>query len=464
MNRLQVGRFFSALLLAACAGCGQRVYRAETELRADGSVRRAIFQPAEETPDAVQADAAWERKTYAAERPAGRWSEPIAALPPAVRDKQRSYFAAWGTFAAVEKLPAHVHRAASPGLPAGTLERDYRQRDYVLVVEHDWSETLTEIVALDDLHRACNELTAVAVEWGTAVLQEYLGDDYDLVPLRRALEAELPPWCAEALDAFYEHGARHRLREEARLYLALVRVCQRHGLNLPQSQSEAEKGWAAIEQFATAWLARHLRRKDGRPVEERVIAELVAALSGGSEAPAAARQRLDAASKRVVEDRFGGQQAMQTRIEPLVDRILGLAGRDFFGPPHRFHYTLEMPGPIVESTGTLRSECVVEWSFEALDAYPLGFHMQARALEAEGPLQQKLFGAVRLDTLAKLTRFVALVKADQRGDLIATLASCRDRGSAEPLRARLRLAKQSGDQAERERGGELEALLGWSQP
>jgi hypothetical protein len=52
----------AALLLA---GCEAKIYRAETTLKPDGSVSRAIYQPAAGTPAAAVDDARWSERTYA---------------------------------------------------------------------------------------------------------------------------------------------------------------------------------------------------------------------------------------------------------------------------------------------------------------------------------------------------------------------------------------------------------------
>src|SRR5690606_20933870 len=115
-------------------------YRAETVVESDGRIRRAIYQPADETPAAAQ-EAAWAESTFAPRVRHQEWDASIRSLPKAIQDKDRPYFAAWGEFATGAELPQTFHRTAPEGYPDGTLQLDYQREDLVLVVEHRWRET-----------------------------------------------------------------------------------------------------------------------------------------------------------------------------------------------------------------------------------------------------------------------------------------------------------------------------------
>src|SRR5262249_26280925 len=133
----------AALLLAFLpAGCKTVVYRSETVLQPDGKVRRAIYQPADETPDEVRDPEKWRPTTHAPDPQTldnNGWPASLTELPPHPEDNKHRYFVAWQDFASPKAIPDHVafrsNNEHTP-LPPGKLVRDYGRTDYVFVVEH----------------------------------------------------------------------------------------------------------------------------------------------------------------------------------------------------------------------------------------------------------------------------------------------------------------------------------------
>ena len=133
------------MLACALAGCESK-FVARTVLHSDGSVDREIHQPVADSP------------------PIGvkqGWSEPTIRKDNSPGAGNHKYLTADGHFASPEKIPDHVHLkvpgapetqpAGAVPLPEGTLRRKYTRRDYVFVTEHEWVETLTDSVTLDDM-------------------------------------------------------------------------------------------------------------------------------------------------------------------------------------------------------------------------------------------------------------------------------------------------------------------------
>ena len=86
---------------------------------------------------------------------------PIREIPTTQEHpKDTAYWIAGGHFKAANEIPDHVvfKLRKEYGVPAGKLERQYTRNDAVFVVEHRWRETLTDVVTLDGMRKAREEL------------------------------------------------------------------------------------------------------------------------------------------------------------------------------------------------------------------------------------------------------------------------------------------------------------------
>jgi hypothetical protein len=431
------------------SGCGQKLYRAETRLEADGRVSRAIYQPADDTPLDARAAEVWTKTTYAAEIRPENWSGSIRDLPAAAADKDHPYFAAWGEFKSPEKVPATYRKPAPPGLPDGKLALDYTRDDYVLVIAHRWSETLTDIVTLDDMHRSRRQFLEVVIPLVSKCLEKALGPDYETDALVAWLESTGRDWFVELTDAFFEAGARNQLPPNDEWKQTLADVCGRYGLKLRDEQGallDEDRARASVAAFAEQVLRQRLRRRDGREVPQSVFDDLLEWVN--LKDPAATQNprlaRLDGLAQQVIAQQFGSQQKFEELVSPLAVRMLGLYRVEVLGPPRAFHYALEMPGPVVESNGLLVADNRVLWKFEAVQAYPFGYAMRAVALAPELAVQRELVGGEPIATREAMLEFVEAVSADFL--LRETLRKCVKARSTDPLfEARAQVAAERGD-------------------
>ncbi len=154
MRFLVLPRSLGAVAMLLVAGCGQEVIAPRRNSSPDGQIRRAIYQPVDDTPLEALDPKQWSGATYAVEITHDSWSGTIDRLPVHLREKDDAYFAAWGKFASPDELPSTYIKPAPIGLPDGKLTVEYKQTDYGFVTEYDWRETLTDIVTLDDMRRA----------------------------------------------------------------------------------------------------------------------------------------------------------------------------------------------------------------------------------------------------------------------------------------------------------------------
>ena len=439
----------AALLITS--GCGQKQYRAETKLAADGRVSRAIYQPADDVPLDARQPNAWTKTTYAAEIRPEDWSGSIRDLPDVPADKDHPYFAAWGEFESPKKLPTSYLKPAPPGLPDGKLVVDYEHNDYVFVVEYRWRETLTDIVTLDDMHRSRRQFLDVVIPLVRKCLETGLGPDYEVGGVVDWFDTTGTDWFMEVTDAFFEAGARDQLPPHEQWKETMADVCARYGLNLRDARGrllDDDLARDAVAKFAGDVLEKRLKRRDGGRVPVSVIDDLLewVNLKDHPESHSPQLARLDGVAQRVIVEQFGSQQKFEELIMPLGTRMLGLYRVEILGPPRVFRYALEMPGQIVETNGVLTADNRVEWTFEAVQAYPFGYAMQCRALTPKAALERELSGAEPLATRKELLAFVSAVGEDFL--LRETLRVCVKNRSMDPLfAARDKVVAESGDPA-----------------
>jgi hypothetical protein len=416
-------------------GCRPKLFRADTVLNSDGSISRAIYQPAEATTSEAQELDVWTGKTYAERIEPNKWPANIADLPPAPRDEDHSYFAGWGNFESPDRLPSAFFKKGPGGLPDGKLVVEYERDDYVLVVRHRWKETLTDIVTIDDMHQARQELADMLVPLAKKILDEALGDQYDTTRLVDWLKQTATPWCFEITDCMVAMAGRVDSSQD-KLGLALAKVSARHGLPLTDASGKPLEGQAenqAIELYATQVLRDNLRRRDGKPVSDEVIQEILEwiELKPRPENSEERYRRYDEATKTVVVETFGSEEAFADALKPFLARLLGLYGSDFFHDPLHFRYTLTMPGPIVRTNGTLLSDREVRWTFAGVEAYPFGYAMECESLVMRSELEGKLLGENVLGDRDTMLKYVEIAGSNEA--VVQALRVCAKEKSMQPI-------------------------------
>lgn len=433
-------------LLLAISGCTPDFFRCETTLNSDGSLERAIYQDLSETPANAARVELWTKTTHAARLEDKDWSGPISALPIHAPDDGRPYFAAWGHFDDVSKVPRNFARSVSPQLPDSTLKLESERTDYGFVIEHHWRETLTDIVTLDDMRLARAELRNLGIQFARAVFDDLFGKRYDATELIHWLESEGTDWLNEMTDLVYDLGVRRQL-EGDKATQSLAAICRRHGLVLQDERGTFYSGKESdrvIQEFAVQLLKKHLRHKDRRPLSETELEFVLVILREADikapDAPdgEARKSRFETAYQRVVEQRFGGQEQFDVQLKTLLCRILGLHVSQFFNSPTLFRHRVKMPGEVVETTGQLLSLNEIEWSFHDDEAFPHGYVMEARSLEVSS-ISGKLLPAKALCNREKQIRFVDHVKNND--ELLKAVKDCSTQQSLSPLYRYRRVAE-----------------------
>lgn len=451
MRLLNLPRSLCAVGLLFCliSGCGQEVYRAETTLSPDGRIRRAIYQPADNTPVEALAPATWTGVTYAGQIDHNGWHGKIDQLPNQPRDRDHEYFAAWGQFPSPAKLPVTYVKTAPEGLPDGKLVVKYSQNDYIFVTEHLWSETLTDIVTLDDMRRGRRQFLDVVIPLVRKCLETGLGPEYDVTGMAEWFNTTGRDWFIELTDAFFEAGTRDQLPPNSGWKETVADVCARYGLQLRDPSGRVlddDRARKQVADFTAQIIKQRLKRRDGKPVSQATVEDLLEWVNlidpPHSRNPRLAR--LDGVAQKVIEEQFGSQQDFAGLIRPLAARMLGLYRVEILGPPRRFHYEMQLPGSIVQTNGTLLSGDKVLWTFEAVQAYPFGYEMHARTLAPNSGVQQAFLNSVPLTAQADMLEYLNAMNSDFM--LGEALRLCVKKKSIDPLyAARARTVTEDGD-------------------
>ncbi len=320
-------------------------------------------------------------------------------------------------------------------MPSGVLAIDYEQQDYVLVVEHRWRETLTDVVTLDDMHQARRELAAMVVALSETILNEAIGGEYDVSGLVKWLRETGTPWFYEVTDVYFDVCARRDDAQPDKLERALAPVFARHGLPIEDDSGkilEDDQMQRTFRAFAVDLIQQHLKRRDGQPVPPEMADEILMWLGlqeppAGSEPP----QRFPEATKKVLVEMYGSEEAFGEAIKPLSVRIMGLYQFFLFGDPTHFDYAMEVPGLLVETNGEVLADNRTRWTFSAKEAYPSGYVMNCRSLEPRAAVVQEIFGKRVLSDRQTMLRFVELVRGNET--VLGALRTCAAEKSAQPL-------------------------------
>jgi hypothetical protein len=435
-----LGALLLAALGIAVSGCD--VYRIETILYSDGSVDRAIYQPAENTPkDARNADR-WQQVTFAPTPDKATkegWSGLIRDLPLKGPDKERPYLAAWGRFPAPDRIPDHVEFRAPEGskAPAGKMVRSYQRNDYVFVVQHRWRETLTDVVTLADMRKAREELADLLLQLSQDIFNEAVGPDYDSSELFRWLRSEGNTVLAEVTDErFVQYAVRKGPDGADAFKEEFGDILARHGLALKVQGKwlDDESAGKAVEAFCLAQLVRGVRdKKASAAVDRDTAAGWLREIMNRSDKKNETN-RFEKAAEKVIAKKYQGQEALNRRLGALQVRVSGLYGDSLNLPSqdhHSFHYTLTMPGKVVETNGNVLTDTRVRWRFGAEEAYPQGYEMFCSSLEAQVKNQKELLGGQPLADRECMLEFVNEVEGNDK--LIEALEACRKQKGMAPL-------------------------------
>ncbi|GIW96625.1 MAG: hypothetical protein KatS3mg110_4666 [Pirellulaceae bacterium] len=420
---------FGGLWILCLVGCTE-YYGARTILHSDGSLERTVCQPQ----GSLEASSDWLffREVVA---PQGESQlinlENLEELPPPSEDDNgRCYVLAHGRFANVGAIPAHVRFTSPDGSLSAGLERRYERRNFGWFVEHFWEETLTDVVTLAELRKARQELADILIDYFLAVIREAYGEAIQTAALENWLRQEVVPCCQELVDTFYEASlqpATRPMREKK-----LLAVLAKYGLELVPTEMDQGANQERVRNFVASKLQQLLTDAQGRPVPAETVTQILDWIlpENAERSDAENESKLEQAARHYRLERYGGDEAFERKLQSLLVRIVGV--HEALAPARHFVYEMQVPGVVVETSGTLVADNGVRWKFTAAEAYPVGYRMLVRSLEPCRELQQRLWGEVRFSERSDLELLWLWASADD-GFKNALTASAQQ-GSLAPVR------------------------------
>jgi hypothetical protein len=438
-------------LLLACAlailaaGCGPPpIFTVETVVHPDGSCDRTICQPLIRglPPEAVKPE--WIGKIEQAQPtvPGGpfkpewvaRWkSVTFLKGPPASPCDGReagteAYFTARGTFRSPKEIPPHYLHSddKNPQVGASELKRCYERIDRVFIVEHRWSERVTDIVTLPGFLEARDKLLDILLPLGLRLLGEEFGPDYDLSGLSEFVRKDVRRALEEASVLIYDAGVRRRLRRgdtiDPELAGRLVALSRRIGFDPLDAKGKLLANQAFDRRFEESFsrvMLQHVRHRDGSALERSEWDALIA------------RWRKEPGSMKLDKRQ---EQRLERFVGPLVPRLMGLYGfpLNFLFPPAnpRFDFALKLPGELIETNGVGCGNGRTRWPFTGDQIFPDGYEMRARSLEIDRDAQRKALGRVAIDGAETALEFIELVGDDSALlEAVRKLKATGDRGA-----------------------------------
>lgn len=481
LDRLTTQRLLCVALFVtgiAQAGC-TTFYRAETVLHADGSVERAVYQPAEDARQVAEQRMAWPHWRRVSEVSEQQWKAGIADLPQSDLESSK-YWIAWGQFPSPAEIPEHLRFPTPDDRDGAALRRDYQRLDLGLVVEHSWSEVLTDVVTLPGAQVALDEIVDSLRDDLALMLERGLGAEYDFAPVLQWIDTEGRRWVQQAVLAIYDIAARDLPEAERtrRLAQELADISARYGLELRDESGAPQRAVLEGDQrvlaetmfsFVQQKLRALLQRKNRQPVPETVWVELETVLrhykngdqpdaSPPDEAAQRALERWREIARQMVTTRYGGQEQYKRVYARRLSRVAGVHNFPTTLGQRLFRYHLTMPGRIVETNGRLLANDQVVFVFAARDAFPFGYAMRAVSLHSDPEVQQRVLGKVRLEQLGQLRQYVDLVS--DSAVLRATMVRCVRSGNLDELRQHRQRLEVARDVDGLEVLDRLQSLLG----
>jgi hypothetical protein len=408
-------------LLATCAGCGSPpCFQIETVVHPDGSCDRKICQPKGEMLPEDALKPVWN----------ARWKkvDPDAAPPAFALKKAQAneykYFSASGTFPGPREIPDHFRHfhERCPEVGTSELVRSYERRDCGFVVEHRWSETLTNIVTRAGFLKARDEFLDLAMPFAALGIERVYGDAFDVKGLLRYLRTEGRRFLEQAAVVLYDVTAAHAPEDEQSSRLA--KVAQQFGLDMFDANGDlvsVEEGQARLETLLRHRIMLGVRHHDGSRLTEAEVRSLI---------PKDSASPYSQAWEKFCKEH---EQALEAQLAPHIFRMTGLYGYPFgLGVSPEFEFALRLPGEFVETNGKVDIFGQARWQFAGARSFPDGFTMRARSVEMDAEGQKWVFGRVVISDRAGAEAFLKVLGED--GPLLEAVRKVRQTGDPAPLR------------------------------
>jgi hypothetical protein len=435
-RRQRLASLFLMGILAAGCGPVPAIY-VETTIHPDGSCDRMIWQPKHKfLPDQAlkpEWNACWKTVSDASGRP-GMGDSKVSYY-------QRKYFIARGSFSSPREIPPHYHFADDevPDAGASELERTYERKDFGFVVEHRWREKITNIVTFAGYLRARDELLDLFLPLSTEAIEKIFGQDYDVSRLVNHIRADGRRLVENVSVIIYDAAVRRRILGEdgkldGDLAMQMLDEAKRFGLDrelleafkVPANEKE---GMRNLNAFLGRLIVQYFRHRDGSEVTAAEADELIQAVSNHHRYENAIQEQ----NKRI-EDLLKGDKELEKRLRLAFLRMSGLYVPWKFlfeGGPPEYEFAIQLPGELVETSGTGTKAGRTRWKFTGVGLFPGGYEMKARSILIDRDAQKKVLGRVAIDDETKAVEFIETV--GREGPLLEAVREVRQTGDRSAL-------------------------------
>ncbi len=306
---------------------------------------------------------------------------------------------------------------------------------------------------MEDIPAARRSLVDLVVPIVVEALRQELGPDYDMSAVEPWLRDEGATWFDELSALYIDLAARNMLpwhpdkakKEHAEQRLAAVNA--RHGLANLENDT--------VERFLKDKIQQLIKRRDGRPLEDKLVVEIFRWIVSESTPDDESQNRFTRRGLEIIQSKYQSLDTFKDQIGVRLARIAGV--HHLFSGHQKFDYRQTMPGFVVETTGVLSSENQVRWHFDAAQAFPFGYPMRCRSLQPNEASQRAVFNDVLLKTQNDCERLVLLLKA--KPEWRETLKTCATEKSRQPLFDLRKKVRKRNDFKERLQFDDLESLL-----
>jgi hypothetical protein len=448
-------------LLPACflgllsAGCCPPTFYVETSLHPDGSCDRMIWQPKDWFLPDEALTPEWKSYQEALQKPGvkvlavepelfkpewkARWKTvsdtdgPHGGSRSGRGNPQCQYFIARGSFRSPRDIPSH-YRVLAPELPevgASELQRTYERKDYSFVVEHRWSEKITNIVTLPGFLKARDEGLDLVLTWTIESIEKEFGGAYDVSRLATYIRTDVRRFLEDGLLILYDAAVRHRiLRDDGtmdpELTGRLAELVKRFGFE--PLVRDPKKGVEGLAPEIDRWfleacrrmVRKQVRHRDGTALTE---AEADALIKRAEKSPTAWKP-----DERQEKQFQHGTGLALLRMTGLYDPLAFL----FMGGPPQYEFALRFPGELIETNGTILGAGQTRWKFSADQMFPDGYEMKARSLAIDREGQKRVLGRVAIGDVEKALEFLDLIGDDE--SLLDAVRKVRETGDRSGLK------------------------------
>jgi len=413
-------------LMMALAGCrGHWQIILHTRIAPDGKVERRVSVAGHEEHDVAKA------------------FEVPAAGPWSTREAGDDRYVVSGTFESPAKmLSGYARRVEDVGETAPS-RIEWQREDRIFYTLYKYRETITDVVTLDRFDSAADQVIDLGVEGACHVLDDCLGDTYDVSRLTAYLRRNVRPalksvaWalCASAgreVDTDRIASGESVLVSSPEAIRTVKALVSRHRIEPEVVELLSDYSDTRAKQVLTRIVTRRVRLKSAR---DRRLNDQERKQFGDLLFSDAMQKAVGVSAQGFLKKRLGDEKAQGAFIRKMWVSLFGAYQEFLFGPDFRFRASLVLPGQVMRTNGYLFGPSEVAWRFAHSEVCPFGYVMHATSVVYHDVAQRAVSDKSFVTSPRQVLAFESMLKA-QIGEwaiIQETLRECTKAGSPAPL-------------------------------